>query len=317
MITSRRRWAMVSALVLSVSVAGCSDDSASPEGGEPSESVSGSIRVDGSSTVAPLMTVAAEEFMAANNQVRVTVGTSGTGGGFEKFCADETDISNASRPIKDSEIEACAGAGIEFTEFLVANDALAVVVNKENDWASCLTVEQLQKIWEPNSTVQSWSDVDPSWPDEKLALYGAGTDSGTFDYFTAEINGEEGASRTDYNPSEDDNVTVTGVSGSTGALGYFGFSYFEENADKLTAVEIDGGSGCVAPSADAVQDGSYTPLGRPVFIYVNNEALTRPEVKSFLQFYGDNSDTIAEEALFVPLTESQRSEMTAAIAAVG
>jgi phosphate transport system substrate-binding protein len=299
-------------MTLAVVTVGCSSDGGEADAGTSGSGgsdLSGDIKIDGSSTVAPLMTVAAEDFMAENSGVNVTVGTSGTGGGFEKFCAGETDISNASRPIKDEEATACADAGIEYTEFLVANDALAVVVNKDNDWATCLTVEQLNKIWAPDSTVDNWNQVDPEFPDQKLTLFGAGTDSGTFDYFTAEINGEEGASRTDYNPSEDDNVTVTGVEGDKGAMGYFGFSYFEENEDKLNAVEIDGGGGCVAPSAESVQDGTYTPLGRPLFIYVNNEAVTRPEVKAFIEFYETNSDTIAEESLFIPMTEEQKAEV--------
>lgn len=318
-LATNRRMLAAALAVLAITASACGDDTDSTEGdgGNSDSALSGSIRIDGSSTVAPLMTVAAEDFMAENSGVTVTVGTSGTGGGFEKFCADETDISNASRPIKDEETEACATAGIEFTEFLVANDALAVVVNKENDWLECITVEQLNKIWGPDSTATKWSDIDDSWPDEDLTLYGAGTDSGTFDYFTAEINGEEGASRTDYNPSEDDNVTVTGVEGSKGAMGYFGFSYFEENADRLKALEIDGGDGCVAPSSEAVQDGTYKPLGRPLFIYVNNKAVERPEVKAFVEFYEENTDTITEEALFVPLTDEQKTEVAASLEGLG
>lgn len=296
------------------STASTDNTSSSAAGGAP---LSGQITMDGSSTVAPLMTVAAEDFMAENSGVTITVGTSGTGGGFEKFCAGETNVSNASRPIKDSEVEACEAKGIEYTEFLVANDALAVVVNKDNDWIDCITVEQLNKIWAPGSTVSNWNQVDPSFPNEALTLYGAGTDSGTFDYFTGEINGEEGASRTDYNPSEDDNVTVTGVAGSKGAMGYFGFSYFEENQDKLKALEINGGDGCVAPSAKAVQDGTYTPLGRPLFIYVTNEALARPEVKAFIEFYEENSATITETALFIDLTEVQKQDVIAQLDALG
>ena len=199
----------------------------------------------------------------------MTVGVSGTGGGFERFCRGETDLSNASRPIKeDEEAPLCKDGGVEFVEFQVANDALTVVVNKDNDWVTCLTTEQLAKIWGPDSKVKNWNEVDPSFPDEKLSLFGPGTDSGTFDYFTGEINGEEGASRSDYNASEDDNDTVTGVAGEKGGLGYFGFSYFEENQDTLKAIEIDGGDGCVAPSVEAAQDGTYKPLSRPLYIYV-------------------------------------------------
>jgi phosphate transport system substrate-binding protein len=274
------------------------------------------ILADGSSTVGPFTTQAAENFKQVDSGVEVTVGISGTGGGFERFCADETDLSNASRPIEADEEQLCAEAGVEYVELPVANDALTVVVNPANDWATCLTVEQLKTIWEPGSKVESWSDVDPSFPDEPLRLYGAGTDSGTFDYFTGAIVGEEGKSRTDYQATEDDNVTVEGVSGDTGALGYFGFSYYEENSDAVKAVEIDGGSGCVAPSVETAQDGTYTPLSRPLFVYAKTSSLDRPEVAEFLQYTVDNGADIAEQAQFVPLTAEQladtRSKLDAA-----
>lgn len=279
-------------------------------GGSTGDSnLSGQILVDGSSTVAPLMTLFAEDFQTENSGVKVTVGTSGTGGGFEKFCAGETDISNASRPIKESEIEACKSKGVEYIELVIANDALSVVVNKDNTWAKCLTTDQLTKMWAPaaEGKVTNWKDVDPSFPDQSLALFGPGTDSGTFDYFTKEINGEEGASRTDYNPSEDDNVTVKGIEGDKGALGYFGYSYLEENADRVNGVEIDGGSGCVAPSAETVQDGTYKPLARPLFVYVKLEAAQRAEVKAFFKFIEETQDEIVSEALFVPLNDDQKS----------
>lgn len=271
--------------------------------------LSGEVRVDGSSTVGPLTAAAGELFRAEEPGVNVSVGQSGTGGGFQKFCAGETVISNASRPIKDEEAKACADAGIEFGEIIVANDALTVVVNKENDWATCLTVEELNTMWAPEAEdkVTNWNQVRAGFPDVELELFGAGTDSGTFDYFTDVINGDEGVSRTDYNPSEDDNVTVTGVEGTRGALGYFGFSYFEENADKLTAVQIDGGAGCVAPSAATASDGTYTPLSRPLFIYVAKAAMTRPEVAAFVEFYVTNDDAITERALFVPLNADQKA----------
>jgi phosphate transport system substrate-binding protein len=276
--------------------------------------LSGAVAVDGSSTVEPLSSAAAELFQGENPGVNVTVGTSGTGGGFQKFCAGETDISDASRSISESEIAKCEESGIEFTELQVANDALTVVVNKENTWASCLTVEQLKKIWENGSTVKNWNEVDPSFPDVPLTLYGAGPDSGTFDYFTGAINGEEGNSRTDYNPTEDDNVTVQGVSGAKGGLGYFGFSYYEENADKLTAVQIDGGSGCVAPSAEAAQDGTYAPLSRPLFIYASDAGLAKPQVEAFVEFYLENNTQIVEAVQFIPLTAAQQAEEQAALA---
>ena len=267
--------------------------------------LSGRIQADGSSTVGPLATAAAERFQQENPDVQVTVGVSGTGGGFERFCRGETDLSNASREIDEEEAAICETAGIEPVEFQVANDALTVVVNTDNDWVTCLTTEQLATIWGPDSNVSSWKDVDPSFPDEKLSLFGPGTDSGTFDYFTDAINGEEGASRSDYSASEDDNTIVTGVSGEKGGLGYFGFSYFEENQDTLKAVEIDSGDGCVAPSVETAQDGTYTPLSRPLFIYAKKEALGRPEVESFVTYLLDNSTEIAEASQFVPLTDEQ------------
>jgi phosphate transport system substrate-binding protein len=273
-------------------------------GGAQSD-LSGTVQVDGSSTVGPYATAAAERFRSGNPDVRITVGVSGTGGGFERFCRGETDISNASRPIEDDERQACQEKGIEFVELQVANDALTIVANMDNDWADCLTVAQLKKIWDQGSKVDSWKDVDPAWPDERLRLYGPGTDSGTFDYFTAEINGEEGQSRSDYSASEDDNVIVQGVAGDKGALGYFGLSYYEQNKDRLKALAVDGGDGCVEPTVDNAQSGSYKPLSRPLFMYVKKDALARPEVKAFLQFVLDNEQAIAGSAQFVPLTDEQ------------
>ena len=281
------------------------DTTAATETGEAGGDLSGRIQADGSSTVGPFTTAAAERFQEENSDVQVTVGISGTGGGFERFCAGETDLSNASRAIKDEEIALCEEAGIEYTELQVVNDALSVVVNPENDWATCLTVEQLNKIWAPKSKVDNWNQVDPEFPDEELQLFGPGTDSGTFDYFTDEINGEEGASRSDSQASEDDNVIVQGVSGTKGGLGYFGLSYFAENEDQLKALEIDAGDGCVAPSVETAQDGSYTPLSRPLFIYAKNESLQRPEVEAFLKYIFDNAVEIAEAADYVPLTDEQ------------
>jgi phosphate transport system substrate-binding protein len=273
--------------------------------------LSGQVRADGSSTVAPLTSAAAEFFAEEQPKVNVTVGTSGTGGGFEKFCNGETDISNGSRPIKDEEKAACESKGIKYVELTVATDALTVVVNKENTWATCLTTEQLKKMWEPaaEGKITSWKQIDPKFPDEPLKLFGPGTDSGTFDYFTDEINGEEGASRKDYSPSEDDNIIVQGVTGTKGGLGYFGFTYFEENADKLKAVEIDSGDGCVAPSAESAQNGTYTPLARPLFIYPSVEAAKRPEVAAFLDFYVANINRIATDAKFIPLNAEQEAKL--------
>jgi phosphate transport system substrate-binding protein len=297
--------------LLAAACGGGNNDGGSADGGSQ---LSGTINIDGSSTVAPLSEAAAELFQEQNSGVRVTVGTSGTGGGFEKFCAGETDISDASRQIEADEQQACESKGIKYEEVQVANDGLSVVVNNQNTWANCLTTAQLKKIWDKGSTVNNWNQVDPSFPNEPLKLFGAGTDSGTFDYFTNAINGEEGRSRSDYSATEDDNVTVTGVSGAKGGLGYFGLSYLEENQGKIKGVQVDGGSGCVAPSTETVQDGSYTPLSRPLFIYPSDAALERPEVKAFTEFYVNNYQKIAEEALFVPLTEAQAAEAKQKIA---
>ena len=293
-------------------------------GGQSTEStgdtLSGAVVIDGSSTVAPLTEAAADLYRDVEAGVNVTVATSGTGGGFEKFCAGETDMSNASRPIKDEEAALCAENGIEFTEIVVANDGLAVVVPADNDFVQCLTVEQLTTIWGPASegTVTSWNQVDPSFPDVELALFGPGTDSGTFDYFTKEVNGEEGAIRTDYSPSEDDNVLVQGISGAEGGLGFFGLSYVTENADLVRAVDVDGGQGCTAASESSVQDGSYTPLGRPLYVYVSNGSYTdKPQVKSFVDFYIENQADIASLAIFIGLTEEQVAIATEELASLG
>ena len=314
--TRLTRSALLLLAVLALAATGCGgdDDSAGGTGGTGGGGeLSGRIQADGSSTVGPFTTRAAERFQQENSGVQVTVGVSGTGGGFERFCAGETDLSNASRPIKDEEIASCEENGVEYVEFQVANDALTIVVNKENDWADCLTVEQLNAIWKPGSEIDNWSQVpDADFPDQDMKLFGAGTDSGTFDYFTDEINGEEGASRSDYSATEDDNVTVQGVSGDEGAMGYFGFSYFEENQDSLKALEIDGGEGCVAPSVETAQDGSYTPLSRPLFVYAKTESFAKPEIEAFIGYTLENAASIAEEADYVPLTDEQVQEQQAA-----
>ncbi|AYV26227.1 Phosphate-binding protein PstS precursor [Streptomyces sp. ADI95-16] len=305
--------ALTAAVMLVATACGGADAGSSGAGGDTKDKLAGTVKVDGSSTVAPLSTVAAQLFQGKNPGVKVTVGTSGTGGGFEKFCRGDIDISDASRPIKDAEKAACDAKGIKFEEFMVANDGLSVVVNKDNDFVECLTVEQLKKIWEPGSKVNNWNQVDPKFPDEKLVLFGAGTDSGTFDYFTEAVNGKSKASRTDYSPSEDDNVTVQGVSGSKGGMGYFGLSYFEENKDKLKALKIDGGKGCVEPSVKTVQDGTYAPLGRPLFIYPNAASLAKKEVEGFVEYYVENHAEIAKKAQFVPLNAEQETKLKAAL----
>lgn len=289
---------LAAAALLLSACGGQSTDSGTAEG------LTGAVVADGSSTAAPLTEAAADQFRGVEAGVNVTVATSGTGGGFKTFCAGETDISDASRPIKDEEAQICADAGIEYTEIVVANDGLSVILNPENDWAENLTVEQLNTIWAPESegVITNWNQVDPSFPDVPLVLFGAGTDSGTFDYFTGAINGEEGAIRADYSPSEDDNITVQGVAGDKGAIGFLGLSYVEENADVIKAASVDG----VFPTIETVQDGSYTPLGRPLFIYVANASYTdKPQVKAFVDFFVANAVAVAEAALFVPLTDAE------------
>jgi phosphate binding protein len=278
------------------------------DSGEGGSNLSGSVVTDGSSTVGPLTKAAGIEFGGVQPDVQVTVQITGTGAGFTSFCSGQTDLSNASRPIDDDEAARCAAAGIEFTEIVIANDGISVVVNPENDWIECITVEQLKMIWAPESdgVVTNWSQVDPSFPEEPLALFGPGADSGTFDYFSEAINGEEGASRTDYGRSEDDNVTIQGVKGEAGAMGYFGLTYLEENADIVKGLQVDGGDGCVFPSVKTVQDGTYSPLSRPLFIYVNDASYAEKDVvKAFVDYYVENAVPIAQAALFVPLTDEQ------------
>ena len=285
-------------------------------GAAAGEGSSGSVAVDGSSTVFPLSDAAAELLNEQNPNIKVTVASSGTGGGFESFCAGKTDISNASRPIKeDEEVPVCEKNKVDFTELTVATDALTVVVNKDFP-VDCITTEQLTTMWEPaaQGKVTNWKQVDPSFPDADLKLFGPGADSGTFDYFTDEINGEEGASRSDYEASEDDNVIVDGVANTEGALGYFGFTYYEENADKLKALEVDSGEGCVAPSVETAQSGEYTPLARPLFIYVANKSYTdKPQVKEYVDYYVENLTDIAEAAEYIPLNDEQLGKTKSAL----
>lgn len=262
--------------------------------------LSGKIDVDGSSTVEPISSAMAEEFLKEAPKVEVTVAASGTGGGFKKFAAGEIAIAGASRMIEEDEIKACADGGVEWVEIPIAYDGLSVVVNPENDFVDDITVEELKKIWEPNSKVKMWSDVRPSWPKEEIKLYGAGTDSGTFDYFTKAIVGEEGASRKDYQPSEDDNVLVQGVAGDKYALGYFGYAYFEQNKDKLKLLKING----IAPSPETVADGSYKPLSRPLFIYANKKMLSDAQVMAFVNFYLDSAKDLIPSVGYVALPDA-------------
>lgn len=283
-------------------LAGCGGGGGNGGGGGGGQ-LRGRIVGDGSSTVFPVTEAIAEEFRAENPEVDITVGTSGTGGGFEKFCNDETDIQNASRPIEDDEKQACSSKGVEYTEFTVARDGLAVVVNRENDFAKCLTTAELRKVWEPGSKVNNWKDVKAGFPDRPLKLFGPGTDSGTFDYFTDVINGEEGASRTDYTPSEDDNVLVQGVEGDEGAMAYFGYAYYKENREMLNLVGVDSGEGCITPSDQTVQNGTYKPLSRPLFVYAKQSSLGRPEVRAFIDFYLDNVNSLLGDVGYTPLAQ--------------
>jgi phosphate transport system substrate-binding protein len=292
----------LSALAGSVLIALSACSTAASPSANVAGATSGTITIDGSSTVYPITLAVAEDFQKANTGVKVTVAFAGTGGGFKKFCNGETDMNDASRPIKADDAGegvACKAKGIEWLELGVATDALSVVVNKDNDWAKCLTKDQLKKIWDQGSTVSKWSDIDPSFPADAIKLFGPGADSGTFDYFTEAINGKAKQSRSDYTQSEDDNALVTGVAGDKFALGYFGFAYLEENLDKIKAVEIDGGSGCVAPSAESVNGGTYKPLARPLFIYPSKAALKRPEVAAFLRFYVDNVNKYVDETGYI------------------
>lgn len=263
-----------------------------------------SIKVDGSSTVLRVSEAVVEEFRKEQPGVRVTVGRAGTGGGFKKFGNGEIDICDASRPINDIERTACEANGIEFVELEIAFDGLTVVVNPKNDWCDCLSVEQLKALWQPESAVHKWSDLNPAWPEREIKLYGPGTDSGTFDYFTEAIVGKAGSSRSDYSPSEDDNSLVTGVAGDLDALCYFGLAYYEENRERLKALEIDPGDGkCVKPSVETVRNHNYKPLSRPLYIYVRKSSLERPEVRSFVEFYLANVSKLVEVVGYVPVPD--------------
>ena len=277
--------------------------------------LSGPVEIDGSSTVFPITEAVAEEFGIENRDVRVTVGISGTGGGFKRFCAGETDISDASRPIKSgegSESAACEAAGIEYIEIPVAYDGLSVVVHPDNDWAQCLTVEELNLIWAPEAEgkITNWNQIRADFPDAGLTLYGPGTDSGTFDYFTETVNGEAQSSRADFTASEDDNILVQGVAGDKNALGYFGLAYLEENADKVKGVEVDGGGGCVAPTVATVEDGTYAPLSRPLFIYVNVASIDKPQVRAFVDYYLENVPVLAADVGYVKFPDNFYAKIT-------
>ncbi|MBG82727.1 MAG: phosphate ABC transporter substrate-binding protein [Chloroflexi bacterium] len=285
-------------ILLSCVISGCAGSDSDSSG------KSNEILIDGSSTVFPISQAVAEEFRKGREEVQIPVGISGTGGGFKRFVNGETDVSNASRRIKASEKELAVQNGVSFTEFVVSYDGLSVVINKSNDFADCLTTQELKMIWEPGSQISNWNQVRSNFPDKPLRLYGPDTDSGTFDYFTAEINGEEDASRSDYTASSDDNVLVQGVSGDQGAMGYFGYAYFVENASLLKVLSVDDGAGCVEPSIETINDGSYMPLSREMYIYVNDSSMERPEVRDFIEFYMNNAGELAEEVGYVGLSEA-------------
>ncbi len=277
------------------------ESSAASESSAATDKLSGQIVIDGSSTVYPITMAVAEEFKNEQPGVEVSVAMSGTGGGMKKFVSGEIDICDASRTIKQEEIDKAKANGIDYVELEIAYDGISVVVNKDNTWVDSITVAELNKIWAKDSKVKTWNEVNPAWPAEPIKLYGPGTDSGTFEFFTEKINKKAKESRTDYTPSEDDNVLVQGIAGDKDAMGYFGFAYYEENTDKLKVLKIDDGKGAVEPTADTIKNKTYSPLSRPLFIYVNKAKLDQPQVKAFIKYYLDNAATLSKEVGYVPL----------------
>ncbi len=314
-------------VALAIGIGSCGDNNQASNNSSPADggatpatntaagsNLSGKVQVDGSSTVYPIAEAMAEEFQKANPGVQVTVASSGTGGGFKKFCAGETDISNASRPIKPEEVELCKKGNIEYIELPIAYDGISVVVNPQNNFASCLKVDELKRMWEPaaQGKVTQWNQVNPQFPAQKIGLYGPGTDSGTYDYFTQALVGKEGESRGDFTASEDDNTLVQGVSADQGGIAFFGYAYYENNKEKLKLVGIDAGKGCVQPSPQTIGDGTYQPLARPEFIYVKKTAATRPEVKAFVDFnYAQANQKLISEVGYVPLPSDILTEVQA------
>ena len=302
---------VLGAIILSLTLAGCGEAAPPVQSGASSAGTMdlvGDINVDGSSTMFPITEAVAEEFgNLTNKQVRVTVGVSGTGGGFKKFCNGETQVSDASRPIKASEVSLCQEGGVEYIEIPVAIDGLTVIVNQGNDFARCMTIEELDKMWGPEAeeTVTKWSQVRDGWPEEDMDMYAPGVDSGTFDYFTDTVSGESGASRGDFTASEDDNLIIQGVSGEKNGVGYLGYSYYVENAGKLKAVEIDGGDGCVAPTDATINQGTYSPLSRPLFIYVRKDAANEPHIAEFIRYYlSEEGQKLAAEVGYIPFPQA-------------
>ena len=272
--------------------------------GAPTSDLTGKVKVDGSSTVFPITEAVAEEFGKVNPGVRVTVGVSGTGGGFKKFCKDETDINDASRPIKDKEVKLCEPNNIGYIEIPVAFDGLSVVVNKDNDWIDYLTVDELNAIWKAGSTKRMWSDVRSGWPRKPIKLFGPGTDSGTFDYFKEAIIGKKNNIRADFDKSEDDNFLVNGVAGNKYAMAFFGYAYYKENSSKIRVVPIDGGSGPISPTEVTINDGTYAPLSRPIFIYVNSNSAEKTQVTAFIDYYIEHAKNLVGEVGYIPLPDS-------------
>jgi len=298
-----KKYISVSIFIILIMIFGCSTDENTSD-----SALSGTIEIDGSSTVFPISVAAAEIFRETHPNVQIPVGISGTGGGMKRFIVGETAISNASRPIKEKEADVAKENQVKFIELEIAFDGLSVVVNKENDWVTCLTTEELKKIWDVGSTVNNWNQVRSSFPDVEMNLYGPGTDSGTFDYFTDVINGEEGKTRSDYTPSEDDNVLVMGVSGDKGSIGYFGYAYYIENSSNLKLLSIDNGNGCILPSEETINQGTYSPLSRAMYIYVNTSELEKVEVYEFVKFYLENGEMLATEGGYVSLPNSNYEE---------
>ncbi|MSO19035.1 MAG: PstS family phosphate ABC transporter substrate-binding protein [Acidobacteria bacterium] len=287
-----------------VMVMGCSRPSEPTTEAPVASQLTGAVLIDGSSTVYPITEAVAEEFQKLYPQVRVTVGIAGTGGGFKRFLAGETDINDASRPVLTEEVETAVKNGLQFVELPIAYDGLSILVNSKNDFVSTLSVAELKKMWEPGSKVKRWSDVRPTWPAREIHFFGAGTDSGTFDYFTEAINGKAKAIRGDFSASEDDNVLVQGIAGDVDAIGFFGFAYYAANRDKLKLVAVDNGAGPILPSPETIRDGSYAPLSRPVFIYVAAKAEARPEVKAFVDFYLAQGGPLATEVGYIQLPDT-------------
>ena len=310
LLTGRNKVGLLAGLLTAFAIiaVACGSDASDSQG------LSGTIQIDGSSTVFPVTQAVAEEFRAdGNNGVQIPIAISGTGGGFRRFVTGETAISNASRPMRESEIQTANDNGIEYLELRVALDGLSVVVHPDNDFVDCLTTDELNLIWGPGSDIDNWNKIRPEFPDQRIRLYGPGTDSGTFDYFTDEINGEEGATRPDYTASEDDNVLVQGISGDRGSLGYFGYAYYIENTDRLKVVAVDEGEGCVSPTEETINSGTYSPLSRPLFIYVNVAELQKPEVKAFIEYYMENAAELAVEVGYVALPDNVYQENLTAI----